>query len=199
MLKKGFTLMEILIAMALVGILAAVVSPNIARISPHKQKALFIKAYTRTEIAISNLINDAEIYPTVYEPGKGKFLKFGLCNQDEPIGTMAKNGYIGTEFTGTNKFCSVFALELGGISGPSDEENCECAVKTKDNLVYHIDQNSPEAEDKVERTTNAATIIVKLDEDELGTITIRNDGLVDCGDDACTKYLEDRYNLQRKY
>ena len=196
MLKKGFTLMEILIAMALVGILAAVVSPNIARISPHKQKALFIKAYTRTEIAISNLINDAEIYPTVYEPGEGKFLKFGLCNQDEPIGTMAKNGYTGPEFTGAKKLSSVFAIELGGIVEAAEEGATTFTVATKDNLKYKIESKNA---NNTTRTANAATIVVELDGEKLGTITVRNDGLVDCGDDACTKYLEDRYNLQRKY
>ncbi len=41
--KKGFTLVEILIALALIGILVAVVSPNLARISLIRKKLCLLK------------------------------------------------------------------------------------------------------------------------------------------------------------
>ena len=58
--KKGFTLVEILIALALIGILVAVVSPNLARIRPDQKKALFVKAYTTTESAVDNRISSSK-------------------------------------------------------------------------------------------------------------------------------------------
>ena len=110
--KKGFTLIEILIAMALVGILIAVMSPNLAKVLPDKNKAMFIKAFTRTEVAVASMLADPDMYRNRYDYASQKFDRYGLCNTNPPQGLLAANGNLPPE--GTGKFVYYFAQEVGG-------------------------------------------------------------------------------------
>ncbi len=180
-LKKGFTLVEILIAMALVAILVAIMSPNIARVRPDQKKALFIKAYTRTEIAVVNMINDTEMYPTVYNED-GTLSQFGLCSTKAPIGLLANTD----SASGNTKFVHYFARELGSTESGN-------TVKTSDGLTYDVNfQNA----DATNADVTAATITITYKDESIGSIKVKNGGNVECSDDKCTKYIEDRYNLK---
>ena len=45
MIKKGFTLQELLITLAIIGVVAAIVGPGIVGLMPSKSKAMYLKAY----------------------------------------------------------------------------------------------------------------------------------------------------------
>ena len=203
MFKKGFTLIEILIAMALVGIIVAVLTPNIAKVMPDKKKALFIKAFTRTEMAVSNMINDPEMYPAKYnitaEEGKNPYSVFGLCSNGDVSGLLKINndfnqhGSLTPEF----KFHYYFAQELGSNYVSTDDGK----IKTNDGLIYEI-KRIVTGDDKGRRE-QAAEITVNLPKgenelDDIGKITVLNDGSVECADSKCTDYIEDRFDLKQK-
>ncbi len=188
--KRGFTLVEILIAMALVAILVAVMSPNIARIRPDQKKALFIKAYTRTEIAVVNMLNDTEMYPTTYDEN-GNLATYGLCSTAAPVGLLGSTDSKSGEY----KFVYYFAKELGST-------NTENTVTTSDQITYSVDFQNSNVTD-IDATAATITVSAKIrknlqNEDvELGTITVKNNGNVSCGSDTtCQTYMEDRYNLR---
>ena len=205
MFKKGFTLIEILIAMALVGIIVAVLTPNIAKVMPDKKKALFIKAFTRTEMAVSNMINDPEMYPAKYNltavEGENPYSVFGLCSDGDVTGLLKiNNDFRQQNLESKYKFHYYFAQELG--SNYESEDNEKCLIKTNDGLIYKIDRNN--IGDNT-RTVEAAQIKVYYGHDTdtdteppIGTISVRNDGQVDCYDDDCREYLDDRFDLKQK-
>lgn len=62
MKKLGFTLAEILIAMGILGVIAALTMPTIHKLSPDKDKGMVLKAYkTITEIN-NEILNDPSLY-----------------------------------------------------------------------------------------------------------------------------------------
>lgn len=63
----GFTLAELMIAMAVLGILLAVVMPTMTTRTANKNKMYIKKAYYTTTEVVSALINDPELYPGIDE------------------------------------------------------------------------------------------------------------------------------------
>ena len=63
---KGFTLTELMVAMAVIGIIVAIVTPAIVRMRPNKNKMMVKKTFYTTEQIVSTLINDQRLYPDVH-------------------------------------------------------------------------------------------------------------------------------------
>lgn len=210
MFRKGFTLVEILIAMALVGVLVAIVTPNLTKVMPDKKKALFIKAYARTEVAVANMVNDPEMYPAKFDitASENGYEKFGLTNDEQPEGLYC-NGQDGgwNCYSGDNKFMEYFAQEVGGGIDTSLGDDCkDVCVSTNDNLVYDIYRVE---RNKTKKDAVAAHITVKVksgnEVSKIGVIQVFNDGGVEClvktttdENDKCQLFLNDRYNLKQK-
>ena len=62
-MKKGFTLQEILITMAIVGVIAALTVPGMVGVMPSKDKMQYLKAYNNFTKIISELADDTAAYP----------------------------------------------------------------------------------------------------------------------------------------
>lgn len=60
----AFTLAEALLALTIIGVLMALMMRSVNRVSPDKEKILFIKTYHALEHAIANTMND----PSRYDP-----------------------------------------------------------------------------------------------------------------------------------
>jgi prepilin-type N-terminal cleavage/methylation domain-containing protein len=71
MFKKGFTMSEMLICLALIACLAAMLIPQIVNKRPNKEKAMFRKAYYIAERVVSELINNDELYPSDLDDREG--------------------------------------------------------------------------------------------------------------------------------
>ena len=71
---KGFTLSELMVAMAIIGVLVAVVTPAIMKNRPNKNKMMVKKSFYATEQIVNNLINEEAIYPDMRI----------FCNGDTP-------------------------------------------------------------------------------------------------------------------
>ena len=201
---KAFSLIEILISMALVGILVAILSPNLGKVMPDKKKALFVKAYTRTEIAVANMRNHSEMYVDIFKPADsgesyGSYIRYGLCNTDAPMGYLAGNDSV----SGDKKFEYYFSRELGIPNG---------GLTSNDGITYAIDFKCSNTD--VSPSTDAAIIKVSIldkkpgDEKPTPTnisgegILVKNNGDVSCkasvATDDCVKYMKDRFDLKVK-
>lgn len=111
--RKGFTLAEVMITLAVCGVLASLLLPTIASVRPDKNKAMFRKAYYVTERMVFELVNDEDFYPSEGET-------VGLSNTIEA-------DYLGETFEGNSKFCGLFARKVN----TTDDDKIFCdAVHT---------------------------------------------------------------------
>lgn len=64
MIKKGFTLSEVMVTLGILGVLAAFLVPAIMQTTPDNNRVMFKKAYSILEQSVSQMINDDKNYPS---------------------------------------------------------------------------------------------------------------------------------------
>ena len=67
MKKKAFTLAEVLIALGIMGIIAAVAIPIANQIKPDETKTMYLRAYNALLKQTNAIAYDSAIYPAMYE------------------------------------------------------------------------------------------------------------------------------------
>lgn len=86
---KAFTLSELIIALAVLGILCAIVVPTLMSNNPNKNKMMIKKAYNVFTDVINELINDNNNYPFLYglcpDTGDGGYLGFDCTETDSKL------------------------------------------------------------------------------------------------------------------
>ena len=113
---KGFTLTEVIIAMAVMGILAAVLIPAITKVTPDSDSILFKKAYSTLEKTVSELINDDMSYPADLptqassdNPKRNVQPGFAYTTTTTDMGVPA----------GNDKFCYLFSQKMNTAGTPN--------------------------------------------------------------------------------
>ena len=66
-MKKGFTLTEIMIALAVIAILTVILMPMIFKLRPNQEVLMTKRAYNQTLTIVSEMINNEKCYPFVYD------------------------------------------------------------------------------------------------------------------------------------
>lgn len=66
-MKKGFTLTEIMIALAVIAILTVILMPMIFKLRPNQEVLMTKRAYYQTLTIVSEMINNEKCYPPVYD------------------------------------------------------------------------------------------------------------------------------------
>lgn len=114
---KGFTLTELMVALAVIGILVAVVTPTIMKTRPNKNKMMVKKTFYTTEQIISTLINDARLYPDMrdaceggVETSENYYCAWGF-DADDSV------SFEGETYSGNTKFEGLFRSRLNVKSG----------------------------------------------------------------------------------
>lgn len=84
MKKSAFTLMEILIAMSIIGVIAAATANNIKNVAANKTKQTFQNCYNHILQTVADIASDETIYPVVENinaprNGLGKFPRLSMC------------------------------------------------------------------------------------------------------------------------
>lgn len=101
--KKGFSLAEVLIAIAIIGVLAIIVIPLLTKDNPSRNKVIFRKAYNSLAQIILNMINDDVNYPGA---------RFDTSSPPVPRGFNYTDA---TSNGTTNKFCYFLSNQLNTV------------------------------------------------------------------------------------
>lgn len=125
---NGFTLTELMVALAVIGILVAVVTPAIMKTRPNKNKMMIKKTFYTTEQIVSSLINDERLYPDMRDAcGTGVvssspdiYCAYGF-DYTEPV------EYEGETYSGETKFAELFKSRL----------NVKSEVSGDDGLIFY--------------------------------------------------------------
>lgn len=112
---KGFTLTELMVAMGVIGILVAVVTPAIMKTRPNKNKMMIKKSFYTAEQIVSTLINDERLYPDMKE-----ICDRGVVEGEDPTKVYCAFGfdydnsvrYEGETYAGNTKFTDLFVSRL---------------------------------------------------------------------------------------
>lgn len=113
-MKKGFTLAESLVAMAIVGVAMALVLPVIHRSHPNQELVMFQKAYYLASRAVNELINDDALYPDNDDPTESGFSN---CEQVSYLGDSYGSeidddgDYVNVDLA-LDKFCGLMAAKM---------------------------------------------------------------------------------------
>ncbi len=112
--RQAFTLAEVMITLAVLGVLASIILPAVSHVRPNKSKAMFKKAYYVAERMVYELVNDQDLYPS-----NGVFAGFDNTSEVTYLG----HAYGGsTDASAKSKFCNLFARKSNTAS---DEINCD--------------------------------------------------------------------------
>ena len=125
-MKKAFTLAETLIVLVIIGVIAIIVISAIGNLQPDKEKIMFKKAYSITERAVGELVNDETIYP--YNPNR-----IGFRNTDTADVEGTSESYGGAE-----KFCQFFGRKLNTFAPPQFDGVNLCTFQTTDGMDWSV-------------------------------------------------------------
>lgn len=102
MKHKGFTLAEVLIALATIGIITAITLPMINKFRPDTTKVLYLETYDALLSGITDIAVNKDIYPTIDNSLN--------IYEDYPFMNYQGVTYSGSNITGgRNKLCRVLA------------------------------------------------------------------------------------------
>lgn len=131
----AFSLGEILVALAIVGVIASLILPAINQIQPDRQKMMFKKAYTNVERVVTELVNDDYLYPEASKEDGTKYQ--GLDNTT----AVTLND---TSYSGNTKFCQLFAMKMNTIEDDTITCNGNSTISftTNDSVAYYMPNTS---------------------------------------------------------
>lgn len=136
MIKKGFTLPEVIITLCVLGVIAAVLVPTITKNRPDENKIMLKKAYSTVEQTISELINDDVNYPATELAlnSNGVMTQRGF-NYKTPHANIPAN---------TEKFCYLFTQKLNTIGvAACDDDGLLGTFETSDGLRWWMKGDFP--------------------------------------------------------
>lgn len=137
---KGFTLTELMVALAVIGILVAVVTPAIVKNRPNKNKMMVKKSFYTVEQIVNSMINDEALYPdmTIFcppNPQEGGTCAFGF---DDAATVAHKDG---KQYMGLYKFAMLFKDNLNVKSdytgADNGAENVNNPMNPASNLLFY--------------------------------------------------------------
>ncbi len=141
MKEKGYTLAEVLIALGIVGVLAAVMLPMVNKYKPDTTKVLYLNTYDALAETISAAANNGGYY--VRDNGTFSFEKHPFANLDDYTDNTNNSHRIAG---GQNKLCRVMAENFNIIDELStiSSGNTVC----RNNAVYNPDNFSADFTNK---------------------------------------------------
>ena len=168
---KAFTLTELLIALAVVGVLVAILLPVILNLLPDQNALMAKRAYYTVQTITSNLLNDDACYPPK-EHAQSADMRGGLDDgygyaDCKMWGGKYNEGSITTE-NANSKFITLFRNKLDASNEPSSEttfttkdgikwtaQNMQLAhSNSKPSIEFMIDVNGDDAPNCKSKTDN---------------------------------------------
>ena len=124
--KCAITMAELLLALAIIGVLACVLLPVLSRTLPNKEESMHQKMTYVLEQVIAQMIDD----DIMYEKKSDLFLQ-GFQNTEKSIVN-------GVAYEGDTKFCQIFASKFNKISSNVVCENGKKSFTTTDNVDWYL-------------------------------------------------------------
>ena len=119
MKKKAYTLAEALIAMGIVGLIAALMVPMVSKFKPDINKVIYLKNYDAINSALDYVTGSSSIYP-IYNDNESRPAYKNVVYKNYPLYNTVAITKDGVSFSGgAEKFCQVLALSLGVDPVPS--------------------------------------------------------------------------------
>ena len=176
--KNGFTLSEVMVTMAILGVLAAVIVSSISAMKPNVEKLMFKKAYRIAEAVVADMISDTSLYPPNYE--------------GESLFTSPADGV---------DFCSEFAKRVNTVDGEScNDSDGNISFTTTDGVEWamvssfsgdltriYIDVNTKDSSNDVKGGTEGS---------DWFTINVTKDGKVSPVQQVAKNYLKDPFTTR---
>ena len=168
---KGFTLTELMVALAVIGILVAVVTPAIMKTRPNKNKMMVKKTFYTTEQIVSSLINDERLYPDMRDACAEGFVSGTAdvyCAYGFDYTESVK--YEGKNYSGDKKFAELFKNRL---NVKKESAGDALVFYTTDGVKWDLNGvkgawpkgDAPGEFDGNNAPTNTGTILIDVDGD----------------------------------
>lgn len=157
MKKLGFTLSEVIIALGIIGIIAAITTPLIGGIIPDKDKVQVLKYYKVINDITQTLVNDTGLY---WQPAGVSYVCIGISCIQTPLLPKYSDP---NKYFGSRKFQYLFADHLDLMEGPTISRDFK--FKTKDGVSWKMSYLSGMGfEDGVLHSKHEETVVVDLND-----------------------------------
>ena len=139
MKKLGFTLSELLVAIGVVAVGAALVAPTVSNIVPDKNKIKVINCYNKISEINQKLLNAPDLFATeyVYKDGKRILKSFGLADENVPLrykdNLLFNLTFQNGKYSSSSKYRNIFSEMLTGEKYPDSG-----GIKLEDGSVLEI-------------------------------------------------------------
>ena len=131
-MKKAFTLAELLIALGVVGVLAAILMPIVHHIAPNQDTVMVKRVFFMTQNVVADLINDSACYPDkTGNIGSDKAFGFDDKYGYEDCTLWSSESYISGGGSANNKFLTLFKDKVDG-------EGSLTAFETKEGVKWTV-------------------------------------------------------------
>lgn len=140
--RRAFTLAETLVTLAVIGVVMALMLRAINRVTPDKEKILFLKSYHAIESVISEAINDPTYYDQSYytDAQRSNFdsNQIHMDFRDNPLDNAAVviNGEEKTNITKSDAICYFLATGMNTIGTINCSDNTSINFKTTNGVCY---------------------------------------------------------------
>ena len=148
MLKKGFTLQELLITIGIVGIVAALTIPAMVKMMPDRNKTMYMKAYNTLVNETEDIISDSSLFwDTGFNPDTNEFQRFGLFSSGIPeVAPYSADPHCQNE----TKFPAILSHRLN-IKGEPSYEEATTTFTTNDGIDWSFETFEDPIDDGVAR------------------------------------------------
>ena len=135
MKRKGFTLAEILISLAIIGIIVAIGFPAVNSMKPDKNKMMYLKVHDELKNEIASLATDSSLFPACKDDG-GDGIE---CASHPLLNTMlpVNKKFSGSKYEGNKKLCNLMAYYLN-----VSDANCSESTYSFNAGTFNADFNS---------------------------------------------------------
>lgn len=157
--KKAFTLTELLVALAVIGVLIAILMPVIMNIMPNQKDLMAKRAYYTIQSVVSNLLNDSACYPEEVDDSGNEIVGFangyGYADCDLWHDNIDEQGDVGEKFF--TLFFDKLQRNPDNMGDPTTDPTGR--LITKDGMVWYF-QN--------EAGNNRFTVAIDVNGDDRG-------------------------------
>ena len=195
-LKKGFTLAELLIALGITAMVAALMAAAFSQVKPDKTKMLYLKGYDTLTQSVKMLVNSSTIYGPVYVVGNKTYdvSKCPLLNLDAPLNTSF-NGYQNND---NLKFGRLLAEMVNGTNGTASGTSSYSFDSGPGKFHWTVTPQGTALSASTGNTVNFCNHVTLSIDNKNFNFCVKPDGVVQILDVQGQTYVNNRKNVRSR-